>query len=151
MLAARSDIPMTKEKFPDAEQASPELSLFVVERDRYYSRYSDQCLGAAIIFGKFQFSKLQMWKNVRVAFIITDKHRHYLFCSRVPKCKTEIVAVSISDSVSAQFARSRGYFFILNRLWECTSRKWLFTISKKSSFFYWQKLGGLLTHIRHVI
>ena len=27
MLAARSDIPMTKEKFPDAEQASPKLSV----------------------------------------------------------------------------------------------------------------------------
>jgi len=67
MLAARSDIPMTKEKFPDAEQASPELSVhcswpsaIIIIHDVFWS-----ALGAAMIFGKFQFSKLQMWKNVR--------------------------------------------------------------------------------------
>lgn len=84
----------------------------MVKRDRYYSRYSDQRLGAAIIFGKFQFSKLQMWeKFARSSLSLSRTNIDVIFiCSRVPKCKTEIVAVLISDSVSAQFVIS-GIFF----------------------------------------
>ena len=118
-------------------------SLFVVKRDHYYSRYilisarSRHNLRQVSIF-----ETVDVEKCTRSSLSLSRTNIDVIFvCSRVPKCKTEIVTVSISDSASAQFARSRGYFFHF-KLVAC--------YDTENDYLRYEKLIFLLAKIRRI-
>lgn len=130
-------------------------SLFVVKRDHYYSR--DILIGARSRYNFRQvsiFETADVEKCARSSLSLSRTNIDVIFvCSRIPKCKTEIATVSISDSASAQFARSPGYFFILN--WPVVrmhiQKIIIYQYQKKARSSVSRKLDGLLTDINHAV
>jgi len=107
----RKSFPMRGTSFPRTVS-----SLFVVKRDHYYSRYFSISAWNRHNFQQVSiFETADVEKCARSSLSLSRTNIDVIFvCSRVPKCKTEIVTVSISDPASAPFARSREYFFNLN-------------------------------------